>query len=446
MKYEKIKSILLTVLVALSIFLTWNLWTYQPEYDVIESTETFEVSIGDERKELELIQPYKVFYHDDEQITGSPNETEIDKVLEQMSSWRLTDAKDISSQYSQSEIENLVHSPGRIELVFPDSLPLSSYNKVIKFDEENLPRTTFNRLIFDLDGKKGDKGIVYFVLYGEEDRKFVVECKVDEEKMDSLQTMFVQRALYNENFRNYFAFKANARKTLLLPVKDEEYYSYKYSTEMLEAEDFMKALFKNPINVSKNSTDSEEIYRDSSSLMKVNTNVNSLSFVNPGVDPDRNISEDLLVQNSIGFVNEHGGWTDNFKLFSVSPEESKIEYRMFLMNFPVFSDTAGTTEISQIWGMDTIHKYQRPYFKLGDDYSMFSKPDKVHIPSGYTVQQALEENKMINMDFVEDIAIGYKLTRDMNFPDMLLYDLTPSWYYKYSGNWLRLPLEELEGV
>ena len=134
MKYEKIKSILLTVLVALSIFLTWNLWTYQPEYDVIESTEAFDVSIGDERKELELIQPYKVFYHDEEQITGSPNEKEIDKVLEQMSSWRLTDAKDISSQYSQSEIENLVHSPGRIELVFPDSLPLSSYNKVIKFD------------------------------------------------------------------------------------------------------------------------------------------------------------------------------------------------------------------------------------------------------------------------------------------------------------------------
>jgi regulatory protein YycH of two-component signal transduction system YycFG len=38
------------------------------------------------------------------------------------------------------------------------------------------------------------------------------------------------------------------------------------------------------------------------------------------------------------------------------------------------------------------------------------------------------------------------LTRDMNFPDRLLYDLTPSWYYKYSGNWLRLPLEELEGL
>jgi regulatory protein YycH of two-component signal transduction system YycFG len=446
MKYEKIKSIVLTLLVAMSIFLTWNLWTYQPEYDVIESTEAFDVSIGDERKELELIQPYKVFYHHDDQISGSPNENEIAKVLEHMSSWRLSNVKDVSNQFSQNEIENLVHSPGKIELVFPDNLPLSVYKQVIKFDEENLPNTSFNRIVFDMNTKKRESGIVYFVLYGEEDKKYVVESKVDLEKMESLQDTFVQRALYNDNFRKYFKFEVNTRKTLLLPIKEEEYYSYKYSTEILDAEDFMKALFKDPINVSRNTTDAEEIYRDSSSLMKVNTNYNSLSFVNPGVDPDPGISDELLVHNSIEFVNEHGGWTDKFKLFSISPEESKIEYRMFLLNFPVFSDIAGTTEISQVWGTDVIHKYQRPYFQLWDDYTMFSKPDQIQLPSGYTVQQALEENNMINLDYVEDIAIGYKLTRDMDYPDMLLYDLKPSWYYKYSGNWLRLPLEDLEGV
>ncbi|WP_175989854.1 YycH family regulatory protein [Bacillus sp. Marseille-Q1617] len=446
MNYEKIKSIVLTLLVAMSIFLTWNLWTYQPEYDVIESTEAFDVSIGEERKVLELVQPYKVFYYHDDQISGTPNESEIDKVLEQMSSWRLTDAKDISNQFSQSELDNLVHRPGIIDLVFPDSLPLTVYNQVIKFDDQNLPKTSFNRILFDINTKKGDKGIVYFVLYGDDDREYVVEAKVDGEKMDSLKDTFVQRALYNDNFRKYYTFKVNARKTILLPIKEEEYYGYKYSTEQLEAEDFMKALFNDPNNVSRNLTDSEEIYRDSSSLMKVNTNVNSLSFVNPGVDPDPGITEELLVHNSVEFVNEHGGWTDQFKLFSVSPEESKIEYRMFLLNFPVFSDIAGTTEISQVWGMDTIHKYQRPFFQIGDDYSMLSEPVKVQLPSGFTVQQTLEENKMINLDFVEDIAIGYKLTRDMNFPDMLLYDLTPSWYYKYSGNWLRLPLEEMGAI
>jgi regulatory protein YycH of two-component signal transduction system YycFG len=446
MNYEKIKSIVLTLLVAMSIFLTWNLWTYQPEYDVIESTETFDISIGDERKELELIQPYKVFYFHDDQISGSPNRDEIDKVLSQMSSWRLSDTKNVSNQYSQSEIENLVQGPGMIELVFPDNVPLSVYQQVIKFNEENLPDAFFNRIVIDLNENQGEKGTVYFVLYGDENKKYVVESKVDREKLESLKASFAQRAMFNDNFSKYFRFKVNSRKTLFLPIKEDEYYSYKYSAEPLEAEDFKKALFLDPINVSRNSSGAEEIYSDSTSLMKVNMNNNSLSFVNPGVDPDPNIYGEELITNSIDFVNEHGGWTDQFKLFSISPEESKVEYRMFLYNFPVFSDIDGTTEISQIWGTDLIHMYQRPFFQLDDNLSKFAKIDKIQLPSGYSVQQAIEENPSIDQEYIEDIAIGYKLSRDMNFPDMLLYDLKPTWYYKFSGNWVPLPLEELGGI
>ena len=40
MRYEKIKSIILTLLVLVSILLTWNLWTYQPNYDTMENSNT----------------------------------------------------------------------------------------------------------------------------------------------------------------------------------------------------------------------------------------------------------------------------------------------------------------------------------------------------------------------------------------------------------------------
>jgi regulatory protein YycH of two-component signal transduction system YycFG len=445
MNYEKIKSIVLTMLVAMSIFLTWNLWTYQPQYNEIESTEAFDVSIGKERKKLELIKPYKVFYNHGNKISGSQDSDEIDTVLYEMSSWRLVDTKDVSNQFSYGELEELIHSPKKINLIFPDSIPLSLYKNIIKFDENSIPKSSFNRIIIDMDINSSSYGIVYFVLYGEENEKVVVESKVDIDKLETLEKKFVQKAIYSDSYAEYFKFKVNNRKTILLPVKAGEYYNYKYSTEQLNAEDFVKALFKDPSNVSHNSTGSEKTYRDSFSLMKVNDDYSTLSFVTPGVDAATNLSGELLIENSIQFVNEHGGWTDQFKLFSLSRAESKIEYRMFLYDFPVFSDVYGMTEIAQTWGSDTIHQYQRPFYQLGNDYSSIFELVKVQLPSGYTVQQALVESDM-DLDYVEDIAIGYKLTRDSTNKDILLYDFKPSWYYKYSGSWLRLPLDEVGGI
>ena len=40
MNFERAKSIILIILVGTSIFLTWSIWTYEPEYD------KFEQSIG----------------------------------------------------------------------------------------------------------------------------------------------------------------------------------------------------------------------------------------------------------------------------------------------------------------------------------------------------------------------------------------------------------------
>ena len=65
MNYEKIKSIVLTLLVCISVFLTFNLWTYSPGYDTINSDETFDVSVGDKIEEPDLskglLKPYELF-------------------------------------------------------------------------------------------------------------------------------------------------------------------------------------------------------------------------------------------------------------------------------------------------------------------------------------------------------------------------------------------------
>lgn len=56
MSYENIKTIILTILVVTSALLTWNLWTYQPNFERIEkeSNTVQEVTIA-EKKEVNQI-------------------------------------------------------------------------------------------------------------------------------------------------------------------------------------------------------------------------------------------------------------------------------------------------------------------------------------------------------------------------------------------------------
>ena len=55
MRYENIKSGILTFLVLVSILLTWNLWTYQPNYETMENSNYVEEVTVSEKQEVQKI-------------------------------------------------------------------------------------------------------------------------------------------------------------------------------------------------------------------------------------------------------------------------------------------------------------------------------------------------------------------------------------------------------
>ena len=101
-------------------------------------------------------------------------------------------------------------------------------------------------------------------------------------------------------------------------------------------------------------------------------------------------------------------------------------------------------EISQKWGKEAINEYNRPYFKL--EPSVVSDEKEVTLPSGASILYSLLEEDSLEPDLIEDIMIGYKLTKDTNPLNKKFVVFEPSWYYKYSGTWIRLPLNETEGL
>ncbi|KPL57849.1 YycH family regulatory protein [Rossellomorea vietnamensis] len=445
MNYEKIKSIVLTVLVCISVFLTFNLWTYSPGYDTINSDGAYDVSVGEKLKDNELnthlIKPFKLYYHGRDKTVGTSSQTEMDKVTEQLGKWSLFEIKNVSNEYSFQEINTLIQSKDKVELVYPDIVPLSVFSQGLNLEEKNISTASFNRIVIDLDNDNRDTGSIFFITVSDDKKeKAVYESQVSLASLDSFKRNFVQRALYNSAYRQYVEQPINEKKTIFLPKDAEDYVSYYYYTELSSLEEYKQALFSDPNSVNMGSVDDLATYMDVSSILTVDKSHNTFSFVNPSEEKDDGSSPAMLVQKSMEFVNDHGGWTDDYQLFSISPYENKIVYRLFLQNHPVFNDN-GMAEISQTWGQNGINKYSRPYFKL--DFS-FKDTAEVRLPSGSSVIYALNQVDSINLDYVEDIAIGYKMTRDPNESRKLNFE--PSWYYKYDGNWLRLPVDDKEGL
>jgi regulatory protein YycH of two-component signal transduction system YycFG len=438
MKYEKMKSIVLTLLVFISIFLTYNLWTYQPGYDTIDSNETFDVSVGEKIEETDLskalVKPYQLFYHSGNKTVGTLDGKEMGNVIKGLSSWTLFDLKDYSNQYSKDEMKTIIQGAKKIEILFPDTVPLSVYSHVIHFEDKNIPAASFDRIVIDLNTVNSDAGTIYFASL-DSGKKYFYECRVNLESLQKFEKNFLKQVT---SFEEYIEQPLNSKKNIFLPRSPKEYKSYRFYADTLSLEDFKKALFSDPNNVEV----TKNTFINIPSVMKTDEEYSTLSYINLSVDNDTSIPPASLFQKSMEFVNDHGGWTDDYHFYSISSVENKIVYRLFVENHPVFNEN-NMAELTQEWGSNSLSKYERPYFRL-DMVSKNAIRD-VLLPSGASVLYALKKDSTIKIEEVEDIVVGYKMTRDTNESNKKFLIFEPSWYYKYSGNWIRVPLEELEG-
>lgn len=57
------------------------------------------------------------------------------------------------------------------------------------------------------------------------------------------------------------------------------------------------------------------------------------------------------------------------------------------------------------------------------------------LKSGVDILQELKERKDIEPEFIQDLVIGYEMTRASKDP---LIHLEPNWYYKYQDQWLKV--------
>ncbi|WP_050180245.1 YycH family regulatory protein [Domibacillus robiginosus] len=435
MNYETIKSAVLTLLVLISLAFTWGIWNYQPSYENIADGENSnivnEVKIGQQREISDLLKPSRIIAHQDGSHYGTISEKELDWVMKEMEEWTFLDPENISSSLNEKEFSQLLSDDQHVELFFSSSVPFNTLKMLVTFRDEKVPNAVFDRIVIT-EAEQKNKAFVYFVSVKE---RLVFRSQIQTRSLKEFKQRYVED---HDQLEPYLSYQVPNGALLYIrkqpPVLTVQSY---YLNKIIDADTFKRALFNDPSYVQRSSSSaSDEYITDGTSFMRINVTTAAVKYVNPSVVTET-MPLDKLIDKSVNFVNEHNGWVDSYRLFQADPGSSKISYRLFLDDFPVFSPQEGIAELSQIWGRERIYQYERSSFIIGQP--IIDSTGTVKLKDGQAALDQVLQMENIDPTQLTDMRIGYEMALDQKSP---VIAMEPFWYYQSNGKWYKLAKNE----
>ena len=434
MNRELMKSVFLFFLVGLSIFLTWNIWTYSPDLKPIDEKKYIqdEIAVNEKQVMKNVIKPHQIIYHINDRQYGSYSDEDITSVLNEMAGWTFYDYKHATNRQAEDDFNAFLHQDGMAILSFADDIPFALYRQMIQIEEKEIPEENigFDRILIEAGRNDGNELKVYFV--STESRQ-VYEFKANG---DSVADFADSMTSYASELPGYEVVEVAENRHIYLPSDEAVINQYKYLPEMLDRNDFRDALFSDQASVKRETVAGGEEFTDGSSIMKVMNETMTLQYVDPSKTKGNPVSahtEAEILGKSIDFVNEHAGWNDNYRFVQLAgnSQKSTVRYRLYVQGLPVFNDQ-GMAEVIQDWEKQELTRYARPFFKLNKYLPQETSPVTL-----YSGQEALAEIKAMegfDPDYLQGMTIGYSLYK----LDSRLVSLMPAWFYKYKDEWLPL--------
>ncbi|MEB8702544.1 two-component system activity regulator YycH [Bacillus cereus] len=413
MSMENFKTIVLINLVVISLFLTFNLWTYVPDSTSMQNAKFVQGNEGmNQTKISDVVRPTSIIVHKDKNHYGSRREADIESIYKPLEVGELHDFKEIS--ITKGDFLSYVHGEGKVELVFPTDIPFDAVKSMFNMKEKSTDKPKhFNRILLDPSRSKDQEIKINFVFDG--DNFKIYEAKLSGVYLKDIvnaQNQFIVSA------KPYFDYQLNDMKKLFLPDGTTELNNITYISSNLAVDTFKNALFSDPRYLSPITEMSKETFTDGIRSMEIENDRHMLKYKNSSVLAEKTIDNLMLLQKSFEFVSGHSGSLDSYRLDYMNKGETV--FRLNEDGYSVFNED-GLAELRQIWGSEEVMEYERPLLSLNTK----GIEQKVTLPSGHVVIASLENNPEIKKQVIKDIGIGYKLSLDGQ-----VVRLQPIWYVK----------------
>lgn len=413
MSMENFKTIVLINLVVISLFLTFNLWTYVPDSTSMQNAKFVQGNEGmNQTKISDVVRPTSIIVHKDKNHYGSRREADIESIYKPLEVGELHDFKEIS--ITKGDFLSYVHGEGKVELVFPTDIPFDAVKSMFNMKEKSTDKPKhFNRILLDPSRSKDQEIKINFV--SDSDNFKIYEAKLSGVYLKDIvnaQNQFIVSA------KPYFDYQLNDMKKLFLPDGTTELNNITYISSNLAVDTFKNALFSDPRYLSPITEMSKETFTDGIRSMEIENDRHMLKYKNSSVLTEKTIDNLMLLQKSFEFVSGHSGSLDSYRLDYMNKGETV--FRLNEDGYSVFNED-GLAELRQIWGSEEVMEYERPLLSLNTK----GIEQKVTLPSGHVVIASLENNPEIKKQVIKDIGIGYKLSLDGQ-----VVRLQPIWYVK----------------
>ncbi|KKI89519.1 hypothetical protein WQ54_24455 [Bacillus sp. SA1-12] len=405
MNKESIKSAILVILVVISLFFTWNMWSLEPTLEEFEDETLFESVPIDEtqRKMYEVITPQQLFFHSGDKHYSTINGSSANELWKEMQNWEYSNQRGSSTQGFEALVRGKNNQS--LELRFFDEIPIETFQSMIKWEEETSSLFAFDRIYLPVV-KENEIQKIFFVSASE---KEIVEASVNNlDASDFVADLFGKR----EGFQPYFVFQAGEDNEILLPENQMKVDNYQYFTEVIDDEKFKDALFSKPRIVKQdvNRNTDETRYTDATRELTINPAEHSVNFANPTLRISNSVDDFTLFQQSFTYLNDHGGWTDRYVLFDINESVQEVSMIMSIQSIPVIrasnSSFYGPTMITLSWGQNEIVNYTRPSYQLIHSIS----DDSTILMSGRKVEEIIRNVQQIDdLSQIYNIFIAYEL-------------------------------------
>ncbi|MFL1666234.1 YycH family regulatory protein [Bacillus cereus] len=413
MSMENFKTIVLINLVVISLFLTFNLWTYVPDSTSMQNAKFVQGNEGmNQTKISDVVRPTSIIVHKDKNHYGSRREADIESIYKPLEVGELHGFREIS--ITKGDFLSYVHGEGKVELVFPTDIPFDAVKSMFNMKEKSTDKPKhFNRILLDPSRSKDQEIKINFVSDGD-------NFKIYEAKLSGLYLKDIVNAQnqFIVSAKPYFDYQLNDMKKLFLPDGTTELSNITYISSNLAVDTFKNTLFSDPRYLSPITEMSKETFTDGIRSMEIENDRHMLKYKNSSVLTEKTIDNLMLLQKSFEFVSGHSGSLDSYRLDYMNKGETV--FRLNEDGYPVFN-ADGLAELRQVWGSEEVMEYERPLLSLNTK----GIEQKVTLPSGHVVIASLENNPEIKKQSIKDIGIGYKLSLDGQ-----VVRLQPIWYVK----------------
>lgn len=430
---EAAKSVILTLLVLMSIVLTYLMWNFSPDLSNLESQDNKkanEKTIGKPNSEKmdNAISPYQIVYNHGDKTDGALETRKLNRdIADILKNQRVTDSSEI---YHDHNLFIPELSDNFVALDFTYDMPLTTYlGQVMNMDVKIPNKFKFSRLIIDTDQEK--TAVLYAI---SNDRHHVVRLNtsVPSSKVKKVvKSIQPELTPYSEIITGKDTIDSASH--IYAPEKPKHLKTYRTIFNHISVETMNSILFNDSVVV-RSSKNGNTTYNNNTGVATYNTKREFYRYTN--LSEDESKSRDMIetIPSTFDFINSHGGFTDDFRLFETDPKSGELTYQMFLNGVPVFNkDELSTIQVA--WGEKGVFNYARSLLKT--NITIDSGEEKKNLPGAEDVRSELANNPNLDFKKVTNMTVGYKMQEknDNDIEVQRTSEYVPEWYIQYNGKW-----------